>query len=67
MAVLPDGRVVTGGNDWRLVVWAPARTGTQVVQLNCSVTALAAEPLSRNKSDLVVAHECNGFSFWSFT
>ncbi len=67
VAVLADGRVVTGGDDHRVLVWDPAGACTQVVQLNCSVTALATAPLGLARSDLVIAHQGSGFSLWSFT
>ena len=67
MALLADGRVVTGGVDRRVLVWHPLEASTQVVQLNCSVTALATAPLGPAGSNLVIAHEGNGFSLWSFT
>ena len=60
---LPDGRVVTGGWDQRVVVWDPAQAS--VVQLACSVIALAAAPLGLEVSLLVIAHEGTGFSVWS--
>ena len=67
VAVLPGGRVVTGGQDRRVLMWDLARAGTQVVQLSCSVTALATTSLGLDGSNLVIAHEGSGFSFWSFT
>ena len=33
MAVLPDGRVVSGGHDGGVLVWDPARPGTDPVEL----------------------------------
>ena len=66
-AMLADRRVVTGGADRRVLVWDPVQASTQVVQLNCSVTALATAPFGPAGSKLVIAHEGNGFSLWSFT
>ncbi len=66
-AILADGRVVTGGADRRVLVWDPLEASTQVVQLSCSVTALATAPFGPAGSHLVIAHEGNGFSLWSFT
>ena len=66
-AILAGGRVVTGGADRRVLVWDPLEASTQVVQLSCSVTALATAPFGPAGSNLVIAHEGNGFSLWSFT
>ena len=55
VAVLPDGRVVTGGRDGRVLVW-DVTTRTEIAQLGCSVTALATGPLGPSESSLVVAH-----------
>jgi WD40 repeat protein len=66
MAVLPDGRVATGGDDGRVLIWDPAGISNhQAIQLNCSTAALAATPASPAGSDLVIAHEGAGFTFWS--
>jgi WD40 repeat protein len=65
VAVLPDGRVITGGWDQQVVVRDPAQAS--LVQLACSVTALAAAPLGPDLSLLVIAHEGTGFSVWSLT
>jgi WD40 repeat protein len=65
VAVLPDGRVVIGEEDGRVLLWEPARPGTGIIQLNCSVTALAAAPPGPTVSCLVIAHEGTGFSVWS--
>ena len=67
VAVMADGRVVTGGDDGRVLVWDPAGTTTHVVQLSCSVTALATAPLGAARSNLVIAHRGSGLSLWSFT
>jgi hypothetical protein len=66
VAVLADGPVTTGGDDRRALIWNPARAITQVIQLSCSVTALAAAPFDPGRPDLVIAHKGNGFSMWSF-
>jgi WD40 repeat protein len=68
VAVLADGWVVTGGFDRQVQVLDLAGASTRVAsRLNCSVTALAAAPLGRTGSSLVIAHEGSGFSLWSFT
>jgi WD40 repeat protein len=64
VAVLPDGRVVSGGDDRRVLVW-DVTTRTEIAQLGCSVTALATGPLSPGGSSLVIAHHGAGFSLWS--
>jgi WD40 repeat protein len=49
-AVLPDGRVVSGGNDRRVLVWEPSQPGTGPVELgrhNDSVEAVAVLPDGR--------------------
>ena len=68
VAVLPDGRVVTGGDD-RRVLWDPDRSRAPgSFMLTCSVTALAAAPRGpASNSNLVIAHQESGFSLWSFT
>jgi WD40 repeat protein len=66
MTVLPDGRVATGGDDGRVLIWDPTGISNhQAIQLNCSTAALAATPASPAGSDLVIAHEGAGFTFWS--
>jgi hypothetical protein len=65
LAVLADGRVVTGGDDRRVLVWDPDTPGTVVVQLSCSVAALAAAPPGLAMVSLVIAHQATGFSAWS--
>ena len=50
MAVLPDGRVVTGGGDRRVLVWDPARAGAGPVELgrhHSTVVAVAVLPDGR--------------------
>jgi hypothetical protein len=66
VAVLPDGRVVSGGRDGRVLVWSTTAQG-QVVQLACSVTLLAEVQASRGETSLVVVHAGQGFSLWSTT
>ena len=63
IAVLADGRVVTGANE-RVIVWHPAHAGTELAELACSVTALAADP-QRPGGLLAVAHRTGGFSLLS--
>ncbi len=64
VAVLPGGRVVSGGADRRVLVWDPM-TQTELAQLNCSVNALSSGALSPGEVFLVVAHQDAGFSIWS--
>jgi WD40 repeat protein len=66
VAVLADGRVATGGNDGRVLIWDPARADTQVIQLRCPVTTMATAPTIPARSDLVIAHEGSGISLWAF-
>jgi WD40 repeat protein len=50
VAVLPDGRVVSGGGDGRVLVWDPTRPGGDPVELglhDSSVTAVAVLPDGR--------------------
>ena len=61
VAALPDGRVVSGSEDRRILVW-DVTTQTEIAQLDCSVTALAAEPTA-----LVVGLGGAGLSLWSVT
>ena len=63
VAGLPDGRVVSGGDD-RVLIWNAA-TQRQVAQLGCSVMGLAAGQASSRKAFLVVAHRGQGLSLWS--
>ena len=65
VAALADGRVVSGGRG-RLLLW-DVTTRTQIAQLGCSPRALAAYPLGRESTGLVIAHAGAGLSFWSLT
>jgi WD40 repeat protein len=52
VAVLPDGRVVSGGNDRRVLVWDPSQPGSGPIELGrhdigSSVNALAVLPGGR--------------------
>ena len=51
MAVLPDGRVVTGGHDGRVLIWDPAGPGTAPAELGYQgpgqVNAVAVLPDGR--------------------
>lgn len=74
VAALPGGRVVTAGDDGRVLVWdadrpgtAPAGASTPVVQLTCSVTTLATASPGPAGSTLVIAHQGSGLALWSFT
>jgi hypothetical protein len=67
VAVLPDGREVTGGADRRVLLRDPARASTQVIQLNCSLTTLATASPSPPRSTLAIAHQGGGLSLWSVT
>jgi hypothetical protein len=64
VAVLPDGRVVSGGWGDRVLVWN-VTTRTEIAQMGCSVTALATGPLGPSESSLVIVHHGAGFSLWS--
>ena len=64
MAVLPDGRVVSGGSDGRVLVW-DATTRGQVAELGCSAIGLAVVQASGGEVSLIVAHAGQGFSLWS--
>jgi WD40 repeat protein len=66
VAGLPDGRVVSGGEDRRVLVW-DIMTQTTIAQLDCSVTALAAEPIGGGETALVIGHAGAGLSLWSVT
>jgi WD40 repeat protein len=63
VAALPDGRVVSGGDDGRVRLW-DATTQSEIAQLGCSLRALGAEHSDRDAISLVVAH-AEGLSFWS--
>ena len=66
-AVLTGGQVVTGGDYGRVLVWDRARAGTPVVQLSCSVTALATVQLGpANSKPAKLPNKGSGFSLWSF-
>jgi hypothetical protein len=64
LAVLADGRVVSGGRDNRVLVWN-ATTQGQMDQLGCSVIGLVAVQASVGEASLVVIHAGQGFSLWS--
>ena len=66
VAVLPNGRVVSGGSDNRVLIWDVA-TQRQVAQVDCSVNGLAAVQASHGGGSLVVVHKGHGFSLWSGT
>jgi WD40 repeat protein len=62
LAVLPDGRVVSGGHDRRVLVWDPFQPGTDPVELgrhDSSVTAVAVLPDGR-----VVSGGRDGVRVW---
>jgi len=66
VAVLPDGRVVSGGDDKRVLVWDPAAPGAApVAQLGCSVIRLATGVAEPGGFALVMAHQGAGLSLWS--
>ena len=64
---LGDERVVTGGHDERVLAWDPAHSDSEVLQLNCSVNALAVTSLDAGRKYLAIAHKGNGFSVWLIT
>ena len=64
VAVLPDGRVVSAGEDRRVLV-RDVTTPTEFAELDCSVSALAAQRVGRNRTSVTIAHRGGGFSFWS--
>jgi Trypsin-like peptidase domain/WD domain, G-beta repeat len=64
LAALPDGRVVSGGGDRRVRLW-DVTTQSEITQLGCSSTALAAGHPDRDGTSLVIAHAGAGLSFWS--
>jgi hypothetical protein len=66
VAVLADGKVVTGGDDGRVLIWDLTRANPQVIQLSFSMTTLATASPGPARSDLVIAHEDSGISLWSF-
>lgn len=65
VAVLADGRVVSGGYDRQVQIWDPNRPRVPVGQVSCSVITLATAPPGPFGSDLVIAHEGGGLSLWS--
>jgi WD40 repeat protein len=65
VAALPDGRVVSGGDDQRALMW-DITTRTEMAQLGCSVSALAVGPNRSAEASLLVAHVGAGFSLWSY-
>jgi WD40 repeat protein len=64
VAALPDGRVVSGGDD-RRVLLRDVTTQSEIAGLSCSSRALAAVPPGRDGTTLVIAHAGAGLSFWS--
>jgi hypothetical protein len=64
VAVLADGRVVSGGDDRRVLIWNTTTKG-QAAQLDCSVIKLEAVQVGRAETSILVVHEGQGFSLWS--
>lgn len=66
VAVLADGRVVSGGGDGRVRLWdSKAPTREPLATLACTVRALATGPSElHDVINLVIAHS-GGLSIWS--
>jgi len=63
--VLPDGRVVSGGDDRRVRVWNVSAQA-ELVRISCSAVAFAVASCASNREcQLVMAHEGGGISKWS--
>ncbi|MFE4546614.1 hypothetical protein [Streptomyces sp. NPDC056785] len=65
VAVLPDGRLVTGSAE-RAVIWNPSNPA-QTVELGCSVAALAVGTSPTGAAILAIAHDGYGWSLWRET
>ena len=64
LAELPDGRMVSAGADGRVRLW-DVTTQSEIAQLGCSSTALAAGHRDRDGPSMVIVHAGTGLSFWS--
>jgi len=62
VAVLPDGRVVSGGGDDRVWLWH-VQSSSRGTLLACSAYALAAS-LSPTGARLFIGHAAGGISCW---
>ena len=62
VAVLPDGRMVTGGGDGRVRLWDKPGSSPGTV-LACSASALATS-LSPSEAGLFIGHAAGGISCW---
>ena len=62
VAVLPDGRVVTGGDDDRVRLW-DVQSSSPGTLLACSAYALATSP-SPSGARLFIGHAAGGISCW---
>jgi hypothetical protein len=67
VAALPDGRVVSGGKDGRVLLCNPVSGFIPLAQLGFWVMALAVMPLDRAESYMVIGLKGNGFWVWPIT
>lgn len=66
VAVLPDGRAVSGGRDGRVRLWDPATPEAVAVEVSCQVAHIALDAGSASQMPrIVIAHGPVGLSVWS--